>query len=79
MSERPLLVTERLRHALDAVARFDKLTDAEIDRIVDDTLPDVPEHLRVEALEFVANEWEREKVEKLTGFLAAWQPEGKAH
>jgi hypothetical protein len=74
MSDRPLLVVEKLRRALDAVNRFDKLTNEEIDRIVDETLGEVPELIKVEALSFVADQWEQEKIEKLSGWLAAWQP-----
>lgn len=74
MTERPLLATERLRRALAVVDRLDKLSAAQIDRIVDETLGDIPEFIKVDALQFVTDEFEREKIEKLCGWLASWQP-----
>jgi hypothetical protein len=73
-SVRPELITERLMRALNRVARFDLLSDEQIDRIIDETLPDVPEDLRVQALEFVADKWEREFRAETMAALAAWEP-----
>jgi hypothetical protein len=71
---RPLLAYERLIEALKKEERFDQLSDADLDRIVNATLPGVPPYLQDEVLAQVSAAWWANANVHSAGFLAEWEP-----
>jgi hypothetical protein len=71
---RELLAYEKLIEALKKEERFDQLSDADLDRIVNATLPGVPRDLQDEVLEIVSTAWWQNANVHAAGFLAEWEP-----
>jgi len=69
-------------HVARLLAAFKKmpnpLTESYVEKMVADTLGDLPEKERVRAFVAAVEAYERDAHATAAGFLAAWEPEGRA-